>query len=133
MYKPIPRQYFKTVFSSEENITHWPIHFAILKATDLFCTDHSHGGSIPAKSMGDYLKENYSWVRRLIANDTHNSKVEEYWAVAIGWHEACNLAQSSGLEAIFYVSDNSLSVTYCDDRRKPIFVDGFLKRFRKQR
>lgn len=46
----------------------------------------------------------------------------------MGWQKACELALSYQQEVIYYVSDNTLSVTFCDQRRKPIVVDGFLKR-----
>lgn len=129
MREPLPRQYFKTIFSSKENITHWPIHFAILKSNDMLFSDNTDGDLMTSCSRASMLKEKYGWAKHLSGINTDSGITDKYWAIAIGWSDACQLAQASGLETIFYVSDNTLSVTYCDGRRKPFYVDSFLRRF----
>ncbi|GEM_PF-2676153 len=128
----IPSHYFKTTFSSQNNITHWPIHFAILgipDASDAF----SNRKNEAAESLSDYLSKHYCWVRKLTGdNSTRSQGLDHYFAVNMSWNEACDLGQDLSMEAIFYVADNTLSVTYTDVRRKPVVIDSFLKRFNVQ-
>lgn len=131
MTEPIPGHYFKTSFSSQNNITHWPIHFAIL-GIPVSSHDFNNEENSVAESLPDYLNNNYRWVRKLSGYNTLSQDIAQYFAVNVGWNEACDLAHSLGLEAIYYVSDNTLSVTYADERRKPLVVDSFLRRFTVQ-
>lgn len=116
------KPYFLKTFHSDENITHWPTHFAIIPS-----------GSMQNAELErelQYLSKHYSWVRRLTLYDDSARLGQNCWAVNMGWEQACHTGTEFGQEAVFYVSDNTLSVTYCDERRKPYIVDGFLKRYR---
>lgn len=121
MTQQLPRPYFVKTFHSEENITHWPIHFAIIPSPSEQTTEQ--------EAELQYLRKHYSWVRRLTLYDNNSEQSQNCWAVNMGWQQACQTGIEFGQEAVFYVSDNTLSVTFCDERRKPFIVDGFLKRY----
>lgn len=128
MSEPIPSRYFQRYFLSDVKISHWPIHFAIISETTPKQTslDKQHTGT--DNKMATFLKKHFSWVENLTAVDPETKTTFPCWAVNVGWEKACELGLSYQQEVIYYVSDNTLSVTFCDQRRKPIVVDGFLKR-----
>lgn len=127
MSAPIPEYYFHTQFVSEHKISHWPIHFAIIaEQADKPAIDESPAASQDLKT---YLNKHFSWVKALTEIDTDNRQRLPCFAVNAGWNEACAIGRYYQQEVIYYVSDNTLSVTFCDERRKPYVVDGFLQRF----
>lgn len=120
----LPVQYFSRRFISDKKITHWPIHFAII---DLATSSAETG--IETKQLQDYLEKNFSWVRPLSTLENQSKELQPCCAVNMSWLQACETGMKYGLEAVYFVSDNTLSVTYCDERRKPYVVDSFLNRF----
>lgn len=127
MSASIPEYYFHTQFASEDKISHWPIHFAIIaEANDKSITADSVE---TAEDLKTYLINHFSWVKPLIEIDSDIQRRVPCFAVNAGWEEACTIGHYYRHEVIYYVSDNTLSVTFCDGRRKPYVVDGFLKRF----
>jgi hypothetical protein len=122
MTQRLPTPYFLKTFRSDQTINHWPIHFAIIPSASNHQTEQER--------ELQHLRKHYSWVRCLTLHDADAEHGQNCWAVNMGWQQACQTGIEFGQEAVFYVSDNTLSVTFCDERRKPFIVDGFLKRYR---
>jgi hypothetical protein len=129
MTAQLPTHYFQRTFSSAHRITHWPIHFAIIIAPTQSTSPTRDLDKVYTEDLHTYLKENFSWFRFMAVTDPDNQASTPCWAVNSEWQQACEIGLSYGLEAIYFVSDNTLSVSYCDERRKPIFVDAFLNRY----
>lgn len=60
------------------------------------------------------------------APDTAHS--EKGWMVNCGWEEGSDIGLVSKQDAIYFVSNNMLSVTYCDGRRELTNVGSFKDR-----
>ncbi|WP_297809904.1 hypothetical protein [uncultured Methylophaga sp.] len=127
MSASIPDYYFHTQFVSEREISHWPIHFAIIADTP--ANSVSTDPVAAPQDLETYLMKHFFWVKALTEINTDNQRRLPCFAVNAGWSEACAIGRYCQQEVIYYVSDNTLSVTFCDERRKPYVVDGFLQRF----
>lgn len=125
MSASIPEQFFQTQFVSQHKINHWPIHFAIISQS----LDQQSAAESASEDLETYLLKHFTWVKPLTEiNPAYQSGLPCY-AVNAGWDQACTIGLSYQQTVIYYVSDNTLSVTFCDERRKPYVVDGFLQCF----
>ena len=126
MMNPI---YLNTHFESEEKINDWPDQFAIITGYATTGEDWSEQQNKLADStLEKKLKEHCSWVKRITGYSPQSGHSEPGWAVNSDWPKACDLGVQFKQDAIYYVSKNILTVSYCDERRKKVYVGKFLER-----
>lgn len=126
MMNPI---YLNTHFESEEKINDWPGQFAIITGYATTGEDWSEQQNKLADStLEEKLKEHCSWVKRITGYSPQSGHSEPGWAVSSSWSQACNLGAEFKQDAIYYVSNDILTVSYCDERRKEVYVGKFLER-----
>jgi len=121
--------YFETHFSHSDEINHWPDQFAIITAyatTGEVWTDEQNTQA--DLKLAEKLGGLSDWLIRLTgySPDTHHK--EEGWAVCIDWDKACDIGLEFKQDAIYYVSKNTLTVSYCDERREHVQVGEFSER-----
>jgi hypothetical protein len=121
--------YLNTHFKSEENINDWPNEFTIITA---YATTGEHWSKQQNKAadsaLEGKLKEHFDWVKRVTGYSPQTGHSEPGWAVNSDWPKACDLGVQFKQDAIYYVSKNILTVSYCDERRKKVYVGKFLER-----
>jgi hypothetical protein len=131
MPKPPCPEYFKPLFFSQNAITHWPIHFAII-------TVHLNAGQVingeedfqkTYQALHQYLNNKHSWVKALSIKHNQFDTACSCCAVNTDWKSACDIAAQFGQEVVYYVADNTLSISYTDQRRKPLFIGPFLRHY----
>ena len=121
--------YLNTHFSTANEINDWPNEFSIITAYATTGENWSDEQNKTADTaLEDNLKENYNWVKRVIGYSPQSGHSEPGWAVNADWHQACDLGVQFKQDAIYCVSNNTLSVSYCDERRKDVYVGNFLER-----
>ena len=121
--------YLNTHFSTEEEINDWPNEFAIITAYATTGEDWpAQQNNSADAALEQKLKDNFGWVKRVTGYSPQSGHSEPGWAVNSGWSQACTLGVQFKQDAIYSVSNNVLSVSYCDDRRKEVYVGTFLDR-----
>jgi hypothetical protein len=112
--------YLNTYFSHDKNIDNWPVEFGE-NWTDAENT-------LADNKLKSYLKSRSNWIKRLTGYSPETGHAEAGWAADISWEDACDIGLEFKQDAIYFVSDNTLTVSYCDERRQQVHVDEFLKR-----
>ncbi|WP_438971534.1 hypothetical protein [Methylophaga sp.] len=129
MQNQIPDSYLDTQFLNVEKISHWPSNFAIISA---YATTGDNGSSeqneSADKNLEQYLKAHFPWVRRLISFSPKWDDLKSGWAVNCSWNDACDIGLMYKQDVIYFVSGNTVSVSFCDERRKPVTVGDFVSR-----
>lgn len=118
--------YFETHFECSAMCEDWPVNFAIITA---YATT---GESWPEKinqaadqqMEADLVKRNI-WMKRLTGFSPITGHRELGWAVDLDSSIACDIGLQYSQDAIYYVSGDTLSVSYCDSRRSLREVGGF--------
>jgi len=124
--------YFETRFRSPTGIelpAEWPSSFAIISAyatTGQVWTDEQN------QAADDELRHEFAsrnvWHQRIIGYSPSTGHEEPSWIAGIGWGKACNVGFVCKQDAIYYVSDDVLTVSHCDHRREPVMVGKFSER-----
>ena len=126
MINPI---YLNTYFLVEDEISDWPDKFAIITAYATTGEDWSDQQNKAADSaLEEKLKKHYTWIKRVTGYSPKSGYCEAGWAVNSDWTNSCDLGAQFKQDAIYYVSNNVLTVSYCDERRKEVYVGKFLER-----
>lgn len=118
--------YFETHFKRQMPWEDWPPEFAIITAyatTGEVWTDSENKAA--DRRLKAVLQQQGSWLRRLTGYSPVTGHAEPGWAVNLNFEAACNLGQQFRQDAIYYVVDNVLYVSFCDQRRAQIPVDSF--------
>ena len=126
MMNPI---YLNTYFLVEDEISDWPDEFAIITAyatTGEAWSDQQNKAADAA--LEERLKESFNCVIRVIGYSPQSGHSEPGWAVNLDWSRACDIGVQFKQDAIYSVSNNILTVSYCDERRKEVYVGKFLER-----
>jgi hypothetical protein len=126
MMNPI---YLNTYFLVEDEISDWPDEFAIITAyatTGEAWSDQQNKAADAA--LEQRLKESFNCVIRVIGYSPQSGHSEPGWVVNSSWSQACILGTQFKQDAIYYVFNNILTVSYCDERRKEVYVGKFLER-----
>jgi hypothetical protein len=121
--------YFKTHFRTPAAVTDWPAEFAIVSAyatTGEKWADHVNQGA--DRRLEQELKQRGDWFVRISGYSPKTGHTEPSWAVSMPFAEACELGQLFKQDAIYYVTGNALSVSYCDKRRALVLVGEFRSR-----
>jgi len=119
-------EYRDTHFQAVEHGLAWPDEFVIITA-------HATTGEkwTPAENeaadldLERELRQRSPWVHRLTGYSPHTLHAEPGWAAALPFDAACDLGVRYRQDALYYVSRNVLSVSYCDTRRHSIEIGRF--------
>ena len=121
--------YLNTYFSTEEEINDWPNDFTIITAYATTGEDWSDQQNNTADAaLEEKVKERFGWVKRITGYSPQSGHSEPGWAVNSDWSQACYLGVQFKQDAIYFVSSEILTVSYCDERRKKVYVGTFLDR-----
>ena len=125
----MPVAYFETRFSRESVWDDWPSEFAILTAwatTGELWTDERN--QMADKVLVTELLLLSNWVRRLTGYSQATGHAEPGWAVQLDFETACDIGQKYLQDAMYFVSGDTLSISYCDIHRLPVIVGAFRRR-----
>ncbi len=125
----MPAFYFETHFRLEKPWADWPKQFAIITAyapTGAKWTDEKNQNA--DRGLEEKLWKLAPWVRRVTGFSPSSGHAEPSWAVPIEFRHACDLGQDYAQDAIYYVKQDTLFVSYCDHRRQLVEVGGFRSR-----
>jgi carbohydrate-binding DOMON domain-containing protein len=118
-----------THFSCGKDLGDWPAEFAVITA---YATTGENWTVIQNEQADAELKSclevNSTWMKRLIGYSPDTGHSEPGWATNISWEQACYIGKKFKQDAIYYVSNNTLTVSYCDNRREPVYVSEYLQR-----
>jgi len=132
MHNELPKFYFDTHFLNHEKLMNWPSNFAIITAYATTGEKWTDEQNIAAdNALKEYLNSNFSWVKRLTGFSPETAHSEPGWAVNAGWQQACEIGMNFKQDAIYFVAGNSLSVSFCDEKRKLVAVGDFSKRLQR--
>ncbi len=117
----MPPFYFETHFRWEEPWADWPEAFAIITAyatTGEKWTDVENQEA--DRALEKALRQRAQWVRRLTGFSPTTNHAEPGWAVAIGFDPACETGCKFRQDAIYYVTADTLYVSFCDKSRREL-------------
>ena len=122
----MPAVYFETHFLRESVWKDWPREFAIVTAwatTGEAWTDERNRSADCA--LETELRQLSNWVRRLTGYSPATGHAEPGWAVEIEFETACDIGLKYHQDAVYLVSGDTLSVSFCDRRRGLTDVGAF--------
>ena len=121
--------YFEVRFRNAGDNVVWPPSFAIITAC---ATTGQHWPDEKTRSadrnLETELKAMQLWTHRITGYSPATGHAEPGWAVEMPFEPACDTGQRHDQDAIYFVDGDQLFVSFCDDRRKQIVVDGFRTR-----
>lgn len=121
--------YLETHFECLDELDDWPVEFAIITA---YATTGENWPDAKNKAADQQLEADLRkqgrWVRKLTGYSPTSGHREPGWAVEIGLKAACNIGLRYNQDAIYYVSGDTLSVSFCDSRRALVEISRFLPR-----
>ena len=121
--------YFDTRFLVADSAEAWPQAFAIISAYATTGEEWPLAKNQAAdQELELELQRRSPWLRRLTGYSPNSGHAEPSWAAAIPLAEACDIGLRFLQDAVYYVADGRLSVSYCDDRRGLVPVDDFRSR-----
>lgn len=121
--------YFDTHFLSD--LKDWPATFAIITAyatTGEAWTEEENEAA--DRLLEEGLLANGSLLRRVVGYSPETGHKEPGWAAQIDWNEACDIGLRFKQDAVYFVQNDVLRVTYCDERRDLIQVGRFSARLK---
>lgn len=121
--------YFETHFCCSSELTRWPKSFAIITAyatTGEFWTKEEN--ETADQELKYFLREHQYLLGRITGYSPTSGHAEPGWAAAMSWEQACDLGQRFQQDAVYYIIDNDLHVTFCDHRRELVRVAAFRDR-----
>lgn len=121
--------YFETHFQRCEFWNDWPEAFAIITACATTGEVWSAEKNIAAdKKLAAELQKQTHWMRRLTGYSPSTHHAEPGWAVEIDFPTACEIGRQFAQDAIYYVTADTLAVSYCDARRGLVEIGRFRAR-----
>jgi hypothetical protein len=123
--------YFQVQFSTPEPLIEWPRQFAILSGyatTGEVWTEERN--SAADRALGETIFVIGVWRERITGFFEDTGHSEPGWAAALDLGAACDLGLKFLQDAIYYVQDDALYVSYCDERRALVPVGNFRERIR---
>lgn len=125
----MPHWYFETLFTLDAPFDDWPEEFVILSA---YTTTGEHWPEAVIlaadQTLERELQQRGGWFLRITGYSPHDGHAEPGWALTMALDEACDLGLRYKQDAIYYVKDDTLWVTYCDTRRALVKVGSFRSR-----
>lgn len=121
--------YFKTHFRTPTPVTNWPAEFAIVSAYATTGEKWRDDANREAdQRLEQELIQRGDWFVRITGYSPKTGHAEPSWAINMQFGEACDLGLRYKQDAIYYVKDDALSVSYCNERRELISVGDFRSR-----
>ena len=124
----VPSFYKETHFSASD----WhdaPAQFAIITAYATTGEAWTDGENAEAdRRLKNTLKKLGVWMTPITGYSPTSGHSELGWAAAIDHRKACDLGQRFKQDAIYYVTNGRLSISYCDERRALVPVGAFQSR-----
>ena len=121
--------YFETRFAVDPTWDDRPDEFAIVSAHATTGETWTPLENAAAHSrLTDELRALGVWMRAITGYSPTSTHAEPGWAVAIGFDAACDLGRRYLQDAIYFVRDDALFVSYCDERRGFVSVGAFRER-----
>ena len=125
---PVPSFYKETLFLADE----WkdaPDKFAIITAYATTGENWSDKENKDAdRRLMKTLRSYKVWMTRITGYSPSSGHSEPGWAVDIDLENSCNLGNWFKQDAIYYVKNDKLFVSYCDSRRALVPVGSFSDR-----
>ncbi|QFY43164.1 DUF3293 domain-containing protein [Candidatus Methylospira mobilis] len=120
------RVYFDTHFERRESWEVWPAEFAIITAYATTGETWPDSRNLAAdRQLEAELRRQRRWMRRLTGFSPADGHAEPGWAVDIGFHAVCDIGKRYEQDAIYYIIEDTLYVSFCDQRRALLEVGGF--------
>jgi uncharacterized protein YneR len=121
--------YFETRFKSPGLSTALPPEFAIITA---FATTGETWSQEENESADEelriHLESQSCWMHRMTGYSPSSGHAESGWAVGLAFDFACEVGIQFKQDAIYFVTEDQLYVSFCDHRRDLIYVDRFSER-----
>jgi hypothetical protein len=128
----MPPAYFETHFDAHGFAGPRPDEFVIITA---WATTGQQWSQMENKTANEQLDSELQrlnvWRHRVTGFSPSTGHAEPGWAVELAFSDACDLGLKVHQDAIYHVSDDHLTVSYCDDRRRKIPVARFHERLRR--
>lgn len=125
---PVPGFYKETHFSASE----WqgaPEEFAIISAYATTGETWSEKeNSVADRKLKNTLRDKSDWHMRITGYSPASGHSEPGWAAALDFQKACDIGKHFKQDAIYFVKNNKLYVSYCDARRALVPVGRFSER-----
>lgn len=121
--------YFDTRFRVEHLPEQWPARFVILSAwatTGQQWTQDKN--EVADQKLAQWLADGGGWYHRITGYSPLTGHAEPSWAIVLPLDEACDLGQAFQQDALYYIDDDMLYVTHCDQRRSLRYVGSFRQR-----
>lgn len=124
----VPAFYKETHFRAD----HWadmPDEFAIITAyatTGETWTDKQN--TIADRKLKNTLRTKSEWLPRITGYSPSSGHQEPGWAAAVDFESACNIGKHFKQDAIYFVKNDKLYLSYCDARRALVPVGKFTER-----
>lgn len=125
----LPKVYFETHFQHAGDWHPAPRSFAIITAYATTGEDWPQERNLAAdRRLEEQLDATGHWRRRLTGYSPTTRHAEPGWAVALAFEAACDLGKAFLQDAIYFVEDATLTVSFCDHRRGRVIVGPFQTR-----
>jgi hypothetical protein len=123
--------YAETLFRVKEGGEDCPQDFAIITAYATTGEEWSTAENQAAdRALHADLDNASSWLRRATGYSPTTHHEEPGWATAMSFDTACDIGRVYKQDAIYYVKQDKLFVSYCDKRRSCIEIGSFSERVR---
>ena len=121
--------YFDTVFAVATPYPEWPEAFAIITAyaTTGETWPEEKNRAADERLRADLLAQG-AVLGRVTGFSPSTKHAEPGWAAALDWQAACNVGLAYHQDAVYFVTDDQLWVTHCDERRTLVPVGPFRER-----
>ncbi len=120
--------YFESRFHIDRDLG-FPREFAILSAHATTGEQWSDAKNREAdRSLRNRLVDLGCTPIRIVGYSTSSEHAEPSWITSLGFDLACDIGNQYLQDALYYVIDDELYVSHCDQRRGLIFVGPFRAR-----
>ena len=121
--------YFEVRFRHAGDDIVWPLSFSIITAYAMTGEHWSEEKNRSADMrLQRELREMQMWMCRVSGYSPSSGHTEPGWAVEMPFEMACDTGRCYNQDAIYFIEGDQLFVSFCDERRKQIVVDGFRTR-----
>ena len=125
--------YFETHFRTPAPLPAWPPAFVIVTAYATTGERWTSAENEAADRKLTYeLQKLGIWKARITGYSPTSGHAEPGWAADIPFDAACDLGLRYRQDAIYHVTGDTLSVSFCDGRRRLVAVGPFRERVREE-
>ena len=121
--------YFEVRFRCTDDDIVWPPSFSNITA---YATTGERWSEQKNRSADMRLQRELRamqiWMHRVSGYSPSSGHTEPGWAVEMPFEMACDTGRCYNQDAIYFIDGDQLFVSFCDERRKQIVVDGFRTR-----